>query len=219
MMRENNILSFLNMLAVNNDREWFALHKDEYLKAKSEMELLVSELIGNLGQYDHSIATQEAKNCLFRIYRDIRFSKNKDPYKTNMGAYVVPGGKKSGRAGYYIHLEPGASFLAGGIHRPDLQTLNAVRQEIVYHTDEFLSLLDNKEFQTTFGSIYGEKLKRPPKGFSPEFKEIELLKYKSFAVVSPISDELINSGIFIQEIIKVFRLTTPLNAFINRVFD
>jgi len=217
-MEKNNIIRFLSELGKNNNKDWFDANKQLYLDAKEIMERFVNQAIQVISEFDPSIGDQQAKKCVFRIYRDVRFSKNKMPYKTNMGAFIVPGGKKSGKAGYYIHIEPGSSFLGGGIYRPESPILKLVRDEVMYGIDEFKQIIEAPDFKDVFGNIHGEKLKRPPKGFPADFKEIELLKFKSYALIHPVTDEQIMKDGFIEELGKVFMQMTPFNKFINRAF-
>jgi len=217
-MKKNNIISFLKELSTNNNKEWFDANKSSYLEAKESMELLVDLVIQKISAFDSSISGQEVKKCLFRIYRDVRFSKNKEPYKTNMGAFIVPGGKKSGKAGYYLHIEPNNSFLGGGIYMPDSKILKLVREEIMYGIDEFRGIIENPDFTAVFPEIYGEKLKRPPKGFPADFKDIELLKMKSFALMHPVNDQETVDDILIDKASQVFKQMMPFNMFINRCF-
>ena len=218
-MKKNNIISFLQELSTNNNKEWFDAHKPVYLEAKKSMELLVNQVIQKISAFDSSISDQEAKKCLFRIYRDVRFSKNKEPYKTNMGAFIVPGGKKSGKAGYYVHIEPSNSFLGGGIYMPESKILKLVREEVMFGIDEFHDIIKNPDFNAVFSKIHGEKLKRPPKGFPADFKDIELLKLKSFALMHPISERQIIQDDFVDYSSHVFNQMMPFNLFINRAFD
>lgn len=219
MMGKNNILSFLQELTINNNRDWFEANKSYYLEVKESMELLVHQTIQAVSEFDSSVSDQQAKKCVYRIYRDVRFSKNKSPYKTNMGAFMVPGGKKSGKAGYYLHIECGASFLAGGMYLPESKILKSVREEIMYGIDDFNGIINDPVFKSTFENIYGDKLKRPPKGFPADFKDIELLKFKSFALVHYISDEQVMQEDFVNEAKKVFRKMEPFNRFLNRAFE
>ena len=129
-MNTKGILAFLNELAENNNREWFQANKPRYEEAKKEFENFVGQLIGEISKFDPQIKTVEAKNCLFRIYNDIRFAKNKAPYKTNFGASIAKGGKNGGYAGYYLHIENGASFVAGGVYMPQADKLKLIRKEI-----------------------------------------------------------------------------------------
>lgn len=211
-----NILSFLSKLSVNNNKAWFDEHKNEYLDARQTMEIKVQKILNDLAVIEPALAAEEAKKCIFRIYRDVRFSKNKDPYKINMGAFMVPGGKKSGNAGYYFHIEPGNSFIAGGIYMPESQVLNKMRQELLYNMDAFKSIIEDPDFKDTFGEIYGEKLKNPPKGFPKDFRDIDLLKYKSYTVTHPVSDEQVISPDFLIYTMDVYKKMQKFNAYINR---
>ncbi|OYT17707.1 MAG: TIGR02453 family protein [Bacteroidetes bacterium 4572_77] len=212
------MLQFLTSLSLNNNREWFEKHKGEYLEVKLQMEQLIQSLLNEIADFDPSIADQNPKKCLFRIYRDVRFSKNKQPYKTNFGGFIVPGGKKSGKAGYYLHIEPGKSFLAGGVYLPEAKILKAIRQEIQYHTQEFSDLINTPTFKQLFKEIYGEKLKRPPRDFPADFPQVELLKYKSYALVHYISDEQITSHDLVPYATNIFKEMKPFHDFLNRSF-
>lgn len=212
----NNILKFLNSLSQNNNKIWFDEHKSEYLEAKQNMEVVVQHLIDRIIEFEPALAGEEAKKCVFRIYRDVRFSKNKDPYKNNMGAFMVPGGKKSGNAGYYLHIEPGSCFIAGGIYMPESAVLKKMREEILYNTDEFKSIIHADEFKKVFGEVNGEKLKNPPKGFPKDFEDIELLKFKSYTVLHTVSDEQVMDPEFPEYAINIFKKMKDFNQFINR---
>jgi len=211
-----NILSFLNKLSANNNKIWFDAHKGDYLEAKQNMEEKVQQLINGIATFEPALANEEAKKCIFRIYRDVRFSKNKDPYKNNMGAFIVPGGKKSGNAGYYLHIEPGSSFIAGGIYMPEASVLKRMREDLLYNMDEFKVIIENPEFINTFGQIYGEKLKNPPKGFPKDFPDIDILKFKSFTVMHPLSYEQVIASDFLEYALEIFKKMKDFNAYINR---
>jgi len=216
---KNNIIEFLSELSENNHKEWFDSHKESYLQAKQEMEELVEEVITKFSVFDPQIADQQAKKCVFRIYRDVRFSKNKAPYKNNMGGFIVPGGKKSGKAGYYLHLEPGNSFIAGGVYMPESANLKKVREEILYNIDDFKKIIKAKDFVKNFGTVNGEKLKRPPKGFPADFEDIELLKFKSYTVFHPVSDDFVTNADFSDKVISLFKQMKDFNHFINTAIE
>lgn len=209
-------LDFLKELALNNDRDWFNNNKPTYEKAKNIVEDFVQSLIFELSVFDKSLHGLEAKKTMFRIYRDVRFSKNRLPYKTNMGSYISPEGKKSEKASYYLHLEPGSSFLAGGSYRPQSDNLKKIRQEILYNTQEYKDLLDSKPIKMYFDGVRGEKLKRPPIGFPADFPDIELLKNKDFILVHEINDDMVLSNDFLSYTVKVFKALKPFNDFLNR---
>lgn len=177
-------LDFLKQLKANNTKEWFDAHKPLYLQAKQEFEILVSQVIAGLAKADKAIPpTMKAADCTFRIYKDVRFSKDKTPYKTNMGASINPGGRKSTVAGYYLHIEPGGSFLAGGVYMPDPPMLNAIRQEIDYNPKPLLKIFNAPAFKKYFKGLDEiDKLKTAPKGFDKNHPLMEWLKHKHFIV-------------------------------------
>jgi len=211
-----NILRFLAELKQNNNREWFQANKDRYRQAKQEHEELVSHIIAGLSAFDSDMQLLTPPECVFRIYRDVRFSKNKDPYKTAMGAVFSKGGRKSRYASYYLHLEPGNSFAGGGKWRPDGEVLKNIRYEIYNYPDEFLKILHNKKFRDTFGEMSGEKLKRPPRDFPSDFEHIELLKFKSFIVGKPFSDDELVKEIFVPQLLDDFKTLKPFIDMLNR---
>jgi uncharacterized protein (TIGR02453 family) len=210
---------FLNDLKANNNREWFTENKKRYEAAKNEFEAFVDELIAKIVEFDPTIGHHKAKDCVFRIYRDVRFSKDKSPYKTHFGAHVTAAAKRSEihtRAGYYIHLEPGASMLAGGAYLPEKDWLKSIRQEIDYNGAEFRKILDSKDFKSTFGQIEGESLKTTPKSYEPDHPEIDLLRQKSFLATHKLSDSQVTATDFLAHAAKVFSTLHPFDAFLNR---
>ena len=215
-MLSKNVLQFLSDLEENNYKEWFHENKPTYQKVKKEFEQFIAHTIANIAQFDDSIKHLEPKSCIFRINRDIRFSKDKSPYKTNFGGFMTPGGRNGGYAGYYIHIEPGNCFLAGGIYMPPSDRLKAVRTEIFDNTEDFKKILNDKNFKKHFKAITNEdKLKTAPKGFPKDFEDIDLLKYKHYTVMKPIGDELIYSDKFASEVHETFKALYPFNRFIN----
>lgn len=214
-----NIISFLSDLQANNNRDWFQENKKTYDQAKKQFELMVQNIINGIAQFDPEIAGAKAKDCVFRIYRDVRFSKDKSPYKTNMGGYIAKGGRKGVYAGYYLHLDPNQSFLAGGMYMPPSDVLKKLRQEIMYNVDDFKAIIQQSTFQKTFGEIEGEKLKRPPKDFPAEFPDIELLKFKSFTVMHSINPADFSESEFVNYAIQTFEELKPFNDFLNKAFD
>ncbi len=215
-------MKFLTDLKENNHRDWFLSHKNAYTTAKEEFEIFVDALIHEIAGFDASIAHQRAKDCIFRIYRDVRFSKDKSPYKTHFGAHITAAAKRSEihtKAGYYIHIEPGASMLAGGAYLPEGPWLKAIRQEIAYNGDEFRGILDEPEFKKYFGEMEGEKLKRAPKDFEPDHPEIELLKHKSFLATNYCKDKAVTTSNFLTYATGVFRAMHPFDLFLNRAMD
>jgi len=215
----SKIISFLKELKKNNDREWFKANKDKYDEARAEFVTMVEYLIRALSSFNPAIKNLEPKDAIFRIYRDVRFSKDKSPYKTQMGAYMAPGGRKSPYAGYYIHIEPGNSFIAGGSYCPPNDILKKIRSEIFFNVDEFKKLIDNNKFKELFQEIQGSKLVRPPVGFPKDFEDIDLLKFKDYTIFNPVDDSTVCDSGFPDKAIKVFKAMNPFNDFLNRAID
>ncbi len=216
-MVNKEIFSFLGELKRNNNRDWFNENKEKYKKLNQDFHVLVNQIIGNIKQFDPDIGLLDAKDCTFRIYRDVRFSPDKSPYKTHMGAFIAPGGRKTLKAGYYFHLEPGNCLLAGGLWQPPSNILKSLRQDIFDRTDEFKELIYSKCFKKHFVEIMNEdKLKRAPKGFSEDFPDIDLLKYKSYTVMKKLPDEVLLSDKFEKEVIDVYGCLHHFNCFLNR---
>lgn len=214
------VLDFLSVLKDNNHREWMQDNQPMYKEAKHQFELLVGEILMDLSASDASLAGLQAKDCIFRLHRDVRFSKDKSPYKTNMAAVFSKGGKKSLYALHYLHIEPGnASMLAGGLYMPPADVLKKVREEIDYNSDEFSSILHHADFIKYFGQLEGEKLKRPPKGYNADDPNLEWLKHKSYLAVHALPDELLIKENFTAYASEVFKAMRPFNAFLNRIFD
>jgi uncharacterized protein (TIGR02453 family) len=222
-MLQNKTLQFLKDLKKNNNREWFAEHKDNYENAKADFELLIEHLISSLSKVDKRLESNTPKDCIFRIYRDVRFSKNKEPYKANFGASIKPGGKKSVACGFYLHIEPEGgwgSFVGGGYYMPEAALLRKIRQEIEYNHEEFIKLLKDKNFKKHFGTLEQEHtLTRVPKGFDPEHPAAEFLKYTSFIASEPLTAAQLKSKDFIKTCTASYQAMLPFLDFLNRVND
>lgn len=216
MQAFNQVIPFLSALAENNNKQWFDNNRPWYQQAREEMIQIAAGIIEGLAVIDPSIGSPDPKKCLFRQNRDIRFSANKNPYKTNMGAYFAPGGKNLPNAGYYLHLEPGASFIGGGLYHPEKDQLHKVRREIYFNADELMAILNEEYFQKTFGPMMDEKLKRPPKGYPADFPHIELLKYTSYVVAQPFSAAEFIPYQIAQHCLKTFAAMAPLVNFLNK---
>jgi uncharacterized protein (TIGR02453 family) len=215
---QKSTLAFLSDLEKNNDREWFNSNRNRYNEAKADYESFVQAVINEIAGFDPILKGLEAKTCMYRINRDIRFSNDKTIYKTYMGAFIVKGGKKNGDrfAGYYIHVEPGnKSMIAGGAYIPPMPWLTAIREKIDEKGDRFLKIINNKTLKDFFGDIEGEKLKSAPKGFSRDHPNIELLKMKSYLVSRLISDKEITSDKAFGLILDGCRAMKPLNDYLN----
>jgi uncharacterized protein (TIGR02453 family) len=221
-MLQPSTLTYIKKLAKNNNKLWFDLNRNLFEDAKNDFEYLVAQILETLGKIDPDIAPLKAKDCTFRQYRDVRFSKDKTPYKINMGASFDRGGKKSGFAGYYLHLEPGnKSMIGGGLWMPEAAALKKVRQEIDYSFDEFSKIISSPAFNKTYGEIErGEySLSREPKGYEKDNPAIEYLKLKSFVAIRPVDDDEVLSEKYFKNIITNFTALMPLIKFINRALE
>ncbi|HWB90197.1 MAG TPA: DUF2461 domain-containing protein [Puia sp.] len=220
-MLQASTLKFLKDLKKNNNKPWFEKHKDLYIGAKEDIEDLVEKVIAGLGKTDTEIANLQPKDCTYRIYRDVRFSKDKTPYKINMGAYLNKGGKKFPTAGYYMHFEPGRNMAGGGLWMPMAPELNKVRQEIDYSLAEWEKILGNRAFKKSFseGLEKEEILSRPPKGYSVDNPAIGYLKLKSFIVTRPFTDAEVQSKSFLRELVRTFESMKDFVGFLNRAIE
>jgi len=213
------VFKFLKELQINNNRAWFQENKARYDIARTEFLEVVQELINRISLFDPEVAGLEAKDCLFRIYRDIRFSHNKQPYQNYLGAYIAKGGRKSLYAGYYVHLEPGNSLLSGGIYMPDPKLLKMLRQDIYDQIDEFVAILEEPSFKKTYPSLDGDMLSRMPVGFPADSPYGYILKHKDFSVYSPKPDHFFSEKGWIYRAVDDFRKLYSLNHFLNYTVD
>ena len=215
---KNSTLLFLRDLHKNNNREWFNENKDRYLAAYTNVADFVEVVIEEIGKFDEEILKIDAKKALFRIYRDVRFSKDKSPYKTNFGAGLGMG-KGNRISGYYLHIEPGKSFLAGGVYQPDTTVLKEIRKEISINSNEFLSILEQDEFRNNFrGLSVEQKLQRVPAGFEKDDPMAEFLKLKNFIVVHPVSNEALMKENAAKNFAQIYKSIKPLNDFLRAPF-
>lgn len=219
-MLQQSTIKFLKDLKKNNNKPWFDSHRDAYENAKQDYADLIEKVIAVHSKTDQSIASLKAKDCMFRINRDIRFSKDKTPYKVNFGASINRGGKKSIFSGYYFHCEPGGkSFVGGGLWSPMPPELKKVRQEIDYCYDEFKSIIGSKRFKKVYADLYKEEdvsLVKVPQGFDKDNPAAEYIKLKSFIAMMELSDQDILSKNLVKKITDAFETLYPLLQFINR---
>ena len=211
--------AFLAELAANNNKPWFDANRPAYDAAKTDFLSLLTDVIARLGTVDPEIATANLlpKGCIFRINRDVRFSKDKAPYKSNFAAWFNAGGKNSAAAGYYLHIAPGESFVAGGMYMPEPAVLNRIRQEIDYNLPGFEAMLAEPKFAAYFSGLSRENaLSRPPKGYETDNPAIEYLKLKSFTASHQLPVKLLTQKKLVDEIIGAFAGMQPLVAFLNR---
>jgi len=211
------VLKFLKSIAKNNNREWFEINKPKYLEAKLQFEDFLEAFHKELLKFDESLAGLNPRKQGFRIYRDVRFSKDKRPYKINMGAGMSAHGKMEQEPGYYIHIEPGKSFIAGGIYMPDNENLAKIRQEIDYNVRDFLKILNDKKFKKLFPALSDfDKLKTAPKGYPKEHPYIDLLRHKSYIVSHNFTDAEVTHKSFVKKTAEACKILLPLNDFLKR---
>lgn len=219
-MRE--ILDFLSDLNKNNNREWFTANKSRYTEIQKSVNDLTERLIAGISSFDPSVAGNTAKSSTFRIYRDIRFSPDKSPYKTHVGIYIVKGGKKSGYAGYYTHIEPGESdflphsLLSSGLYMPEPKVLKSVREDLMLEGDKYLEAVSQAK---DFSLMRDGALKRVPTGFPADSPYSEYLKLKDFVLARPIEEELLNSPDPVPAITEYFKQTHKVITLLNRSVD
>ncbi len=209
---------FLEKLKKNNKREWFEKHKEEYTQIKKAFDNLLQEVAFKISEFDENIerALDEKKTVKqFRIYRDVRFSKDKTPYKTNIAGEISVKNKKFMQPVYYIHIEPEESFIGGGIYQPDPETLKKIREYIAENYKELEKILNNSTFNSIFSGLMEDgKLKTSPRDYSADHPAIEFLKYKNFVVSTELSKSKVLSADFSKEVVKIFKVFYPLNMFI-----
>ena len=221
-MLKQTTLTYIKNLTNNNNKPWFDENRHLFEDAKVDFEMLVKDVISSLGKVDPDIASLEAKNCIFRQYRDVRFSKDKTPYKQHMGASFDRGGKKSGFAGYYLHIQPGDKSMAGGgIWMPEAAQLKKIRQEVDYSWEEFSEIINEPSFKKIYGDLeQGEfKLSREPKGYEKDNPAIEYLKLKSLVAIQSLTDAELVSKDLLKKIVGAFTALMPLTKFINRSLE
>lgn len=221
-MLQAGTLKFLKDLKKNNSKEWFDQHRKIYEAAKADYLELVAAILNSYGKKDPTLATLGPKECVFRINRDVRFSKNKDPYKTNMGAYFVQGGKKSILAGYYLHCEPGKSFVGGGLYMAEPDKIKKVRQEIDYNWSEFQEIIGHKQFKKVYGGLSfedGMSLLREPRGYEKDNPAIEYIKLKNWIAAAPLKDADLTDQNLVKKVTEAFTALQPLVQFLNRAME
>ena len=216
-MRE--VYRFLEELRQNNNREWFNANKEWYLAVKAEHEAFINRLIPALAKVDPEVDGLTAKDCIFRIYRDVRFSSDKSPYKTHIGGYINARGKKSNHCGYYLHLEPGNCMLAGGSWCMPADMLRAVRQSVCDRIDEYRAIVEDPAFKQYFPVVGESHLKTVPKGFPKDFPYPQYIRCKDFTVACRVEDEFFSRPDFMERIIDVFRQLKRFADFTNETID
>lgn len=219
-MNMENSLAFLKALGEHNDKSWMDENRKWYETEKKSFEEFVSALLKEIAVFDPAIGDLSPKDCIFRLNRDIRFSKDKSPYKTNFGAAMAIGGKKkSDKAAYYIHIQPEKSFIGGGMWMPEAPVLKKIRQEIDYGFEDFTKLIKAPAFTKHFKTIDGETLSRPPKGYEEDNPAIEYLKHKSFTVGKALTNKEVTHKDFLKHTAEAFASMKPFIDFLNRSTD
>ena len=222
-------LSFLRELARNNNRPGFNDHKDRWIAIKGQFEAFTQTLVDEMVKLDPSLEGLTAKQCVYRIYRDTRFSPDKTPYKTHIACFLSSWGpKNSGVPGYYLQMGcdeayglKGTCNLGGGIFMPRPEALNAIRQEIFYCTNDFLAIINEPNYKKYFGSEFFtvKKLQRVPKGYPADWEHADLLKYKDYCTAHTMPERLLTSDRLSDEVLKVWKSSVPLNLFIQRALE
>ena len=217
---EKTTIDFLKNLKINNNKVWFEENRKNYELAKADMEQLVQQVIAGLTAIDIRYGELTAKQCMFRINRDVRFSKDKSPYKTNLGAGFSIGGKKSSGAGFYLHIEPGRSFIGGGLWMPAADALKKIRQEIDYQAKDFLQIIENNNFVKCFSGLSEEDiLKNAPKGYENDHPMLRFLRLKSFVATHSLTDSEVLDKNNLQTVMENATSLAPLIAFINKAME
>ncbi len=213
-MNLSNSLKFLAALEANNTKEWMHMNKSWYQDCRAEFIEVIADVLKEMSKFESGVADLEAKKCIFRINRDIRFSNDKSPYKTNFGAAISEGGKHSENPSYYFHLQPGQNFVGGGIYMPAGEVLKKIRQEVDYNPEELKKIVEEAPFRELFGEIRGEKLKTAPKGYPKDHPNIEFLKLKSFTVMTEFGDDAVSQDAVVERVVHVFERMKPFNDYL-----
>lgn len=208
-------VNFLVDIGENNEREWFHSNKAYYNQAKQDFVDLVDNVISRVGEFN-DLGSLQAKDCMYRIQRDVRFSPDKTPYNSHFSAVISPGGKKTKHTPFFFRIKPDTPELCrigGGIWHGDGKQLAAIRQEIDYNAAELKSIIESPSFKKYFPILEGEKLKRPPKGYDKDHPDIELLKMKQFLVWHPLPKELYASDDFVDYVVDIYKWMLPFLKF------
>lgn len=215
------VFQFLEQLRENNYREWYHRNKGFYKQAKTSVEEFLDALISELAILDPELKDLTAKHTMFRIYRDVRFRKDKTPYKTFFDAVIAPGGRKSLRPGFYIHITPGSSMVGGGLYCLEKQILDAVRKEMYYNGEKLRKILRDNDFTRWYGSVntLGHELKQLPKGYPKDSPNQDLLKMKTMVSLHEVSDELLMSDKAIPYLVETYKVLQPFNDFFSEAIE
>lgn len=210
------VLRFLSRLKKNNNKAWFDANKDEYLEALAQFEGLVAGLIQGLSGTE-DLDGLSPRECIMRIYRDVRFSKDKSPYRTGFGAAIAPGGRKSGRMGYHLHVGPGSTITATGLWEPTPEQLARFRNAVAEDASALRRVLGSSPFKKHFDGLYGEQLKTAPKGYAADHPAIDLLRRKQVCVTEPFADEVVTSSRFPSLALESMKAMKPFVDYLNGI--
>ena len=213
------MLEFLALLRDHNARDWFAERKADYEDIRRVCHEEINALIGKIAVFDSNLAGVDAKDCTYRIYRDIRFSADKSPFKTHFGIVLGRGGRKCTNAAYYLHIEPSKCALYGGVWFPESPILKALRQDIYDNIDEFMEIIGDKKFKAKFPGLVGDSLKTMPKGFPKDFEHGDIIKMKEFLVSESFPDSYFSKNGWQDGIAADIRLMKPFIDFLNFTFE
>jgi uncharacterized protein (TIGR02453 family) len=222
-MLQKETLSFFNELRENNHKEWFDRNRDRYQKAKTDYLKMVAEILSGMQKIDPGLMHLQPKDCIFRINRDIRFSKDKSPYKTHLGIIMTPGGRKLENAGYYVHLDQAeGSFAGGGIYMPSGEILKKIRKEVSVFYEDLEKIVKAPDFKKVYGDMDRSKeitLTRPPKGYEESDPAIDFLKLKSFTASSKLDEDIFTDPDGVKKIVSILSKLKPLIGFLNRALQ
>ena len=220
MQLHKDTFKFLKDLKKNNNKAWLDSHRVEYEVTRKVFIEFVDELLIELKKINPLIDVEKGRDCVFRINRDIRFAKDKSPYKNNYGAGFSKGGKKSPWPGFYFHIEPnGNNYIGGGLWQPEKEFLQKVRQEIDYNFSDFKKIINKPSFKKTFPILIDDdKLKTAPKGYEITNPAIEYLKFKNFVTGVSFKDTEVLDKNFIKKVLIVYKELNPLINFLSQAF-
>lgn len=209
-------ITFLRQLKKNNHKEWFDANKDAYKKSFAEFTGFIDEMIGRIAEFDSTVKAVEAKDCVFRIYNDVRFAKDKPPYKSHFGAFITSAGKGSAGPGYYIHLEPGGIFAGGGLYMAEGPVMQKIRERIASDPKSLKTIIQSKSFKSAYnGLVQDGALKSAPKGFPKDHPEIELLRLRHYFGTHYFKDDEVMDAKFPASLAKMFKSVHPLNQWLE----
>lgn len=221
-MLTKEAVQFLADLVANNNTDWMHANKKRYDNFKKDYHSYIASILAEMKPLDKKLDSLEVKNCTFRINRDIRFSKDKSPYKTNIGVWMSQNMNRKNAPGYYIHFEKGNSFIAGGCWCPEPNELKQIRKEIAFFHDDLEAIVNDKKFKSEFGAMTRDEnnvLKKAPKDFEPDHPAIEFLKLKSFTASERIDDKLFLDKDFSKIVAQKLITLKPMNDFLNRALE